>query len=94
MHYEITNGNLRGRFSVTSQNNRGLITIAHPLDYRQDKRYILTVSATDTGGRSDIATVYVNVSDANNFSPVFENAPYTAQVFEDSPIGTTVSIII
>ncbi|KAK6640052.1 hypothetical protein RUM43_008329 [Polyplax serrata] len=93
LHYEINNGNLRGRFSITSQNNRGLITIAHPLDYRQDKRYILTVSATDSGGRSDIATVYVNVSDANNYSPVFENAPYTAQVFEDAPVGTTVLVV-
>lgn len=80
LHYELTGGNTRGRFSITSQNGRGLITVAQPLDYKQEKRYILTVTASDSGGRHDTATVYVNVSDANNFAPVFENAPYTAAV--------------
>lgn len=80
LHYELSGGNTRGRFSITSQNGRGLITVAQPLDYKQEKRYILTVTATDSGGRHDTATVYVNVSDANNFAPVFENAPYSASV--------------
>lgn len=47
----------------------------------------------DSGGRFDTATVYVNVSDANNFAPVFDNAPYTTSVFEDVPIGTTVLVV-
>ncbi|XP_044754021.1 protocadherin-like wing polarity protein stan isoform X2 [Coccinella septempunctata] len=93
LHYELTNGNVRGRFAITSQNGRGVITIAQPLDYKQEKKYILTVTATDSGGRSDTATVYVNVTDANNFAPVFENAPYTANVFEDAPVGTTVLVV-
>ncbi|KAK4875010.1 hypothetical protein RN001_011432 [Aquatica leii] len=93
LHYELTNGNVRGRFAITSNNGRGLITIAQPLDYKQEKRYVLTVTASDSGGRTDTATVYVNVSDANNFAPVFENAPYSASVFEDAPIGTTVVVI-
>ncbi|KAG8278057.1 Cadherin EGF LAG seven-pass G-type receptor 2 [Homalodisca vitripennis] len=93
LHYEITGGNVRGRFTLTTQNGRGLITIAQPLDYKQEKRFILTVRATDSGGRFDTATVYVNVSDANNFSPVFDNAPYTASVFEDAPVGSTVLIV-
>ncbi|XP_049823743.1 protocadherin-like wing polarity protein stan isoform X2 [Aethina tumida] len=93
LHYEITNGNTRSRFAITSQNGRGLITIAQPLDYKQEKRYILTVTAADSGGRSDTATVYVNITDANNFAPVFENAPYTASVFEDAVVGTTVLVV-
>ncbi|XP_051163355.1 protocadherin-like wing polarity protein stan isoform X2 [Leptopilina boulardi] len=93
IHYEITVGNTRGRFSITSQNGRGLITVAQMLDYKQEKRFVLTVTATDTGGRSDTALVYVNVSDANNFAPVFERAPYSISVFEDAPIGTTVLIV-
>lgn len=40
LHYEITSGNTRGRFAITSQNGRGLITIAQPLDYKQEKRFI------------------------------------------------------
>lgn len=80
LHYELINGNIRGRFAITSNNGRGLITVAQPLDYKQEKRYVLTVTATDSGGRSDTATVYVNISDANNFAPVFENAPYSSSV--------------
>lgn len=93
LHYEITGGNTRGRFAITSQNGRGFITVAQPLDYKQEKRYILTITASDSGGRHDTATVYVNVSDANNFAPVFENAPYSASVFEDAPVGTTVLVV-
>ncbi|KAL7299168.1 hypothetical protein TKK_0007766 [Trichogramma kaykai] len=93
IHYEISSGNTRGRFSITSQNGRGLITITQPLDYKQEKRFVLTITASDSGGRSDTAFVYVNVSDANNFAPVFENAPYSVSVFEDAPIGTTVLVV-
>lgn len=37
--------------------------------------------------------MYVNISDANNFAPVFDNAPYTASVYEDAPVGSTVLIV-
>lgn len=93
LHYELSNGNTRGRFAITSQNGRGVITVAQPLDYKQEKRYILTVTASDSGGRTDTATIYINVTDANNFAPVFENAPYTASVFEDAVVGTTVLVV-
>ncbi|XP_063987386.1 protocadherin-like wing polarity protein stan [Diachasmimorpha longicaudata] len=93
IHYDITAGNTRGRFSITSQNGGGLITVAQPLDYKQEKRFVLTVTASDSGGRADTALVYVNVSDANNFAPIFENAPYSVSVFEDAPVGTTVLVV-
>ncbi|XP_076265474.1 protocadherin-like wing polarity protein stan isoform X1 [Rhynchophorus ferrugineus] len=93
LHYEISNGNTRGRFAITSQGGRGVITVAQPLDYKQEKRYILTVTASDSGGRTDTTTVYVNITDANNFSPVFQNAPYSASVYEDALIGTTVLVV-
>ncbi|XP_034944720.1 protocadherin-like wing polarity protein stan isoform X2 [Chelonus insularis] len=93
IHYDITAGNTRGRFSITSQNGGGLITIAQPLDYKQEKRFVLTVTASDSGGRIDTALVYINISDANNYAPIFENAPYSVSVFEDAPVGTTVLIV-
>ncbi|KAL7022348.1 hypothetical protein ACKWTF_012208 [Chironomus riparius] len=93
LHYDIKSGNLRNRFSISTQNGLGLITIAQPLDYKLEKRFILTVTATDSGGKIDTATVNINITDANNFPPVFENAPYTASVLEDAPIGTTVLIV-
>ncbi|XP_044577360.1 protocadherin-like wing polarity protein stan isoform X2 [Cotesia glomerata] len=93
IHYDITAGNSRARFSITSQNGGGLITVAQPLDYKQEKRFVLTVTASDSGGRMDTALVYINISDANNFAPIFENAPYSVSVFEDAPIGTTVLVV-
>lgn len=51
------------------------------------------MTATDSGGLFDTATIYVNVSDANNFAPIFDNAPYTASVYEDAPVGTTVLVV-
>lgn len=51
------------------------------------------MTATDSGGLSDTATIYVNVTDANNFTPVFDNAPYTASIYEDAPVGSTVLVI-
>lgn len=54
--------------------------MAQLLDFKQERRYVLTVTATDSGGRSDTAMVHINITDANNYAPVFENAPYTASV--------------
>ncbi|KAK7006067.1 Cadherin EGF LAG seven-pass G-type receptor 2 [Halocaridina rubra] len=93
LHYAIPSGNERGRFSITAQNGRGLVSLAQPLDYKQERRYVLTITATDAGGRYDTATVYVNVSDANTFPPQFENTPYSATIFEDAPEGSTVIMV-
>lgn len=49
--------------------------------------------AEDAGGRFDTATVHVNISDANNNSPVFDNTPYTASVSENVPVGFTVLVV-
>ena len=93
VQYEITGGNNRNRFSITTQNAQGVISIAQPLDYQLEKRFILTISATDSGGRFDTATVYINVTDANTHRPIFENSPYSQNVFEDAPVGTTVLVV-
>lgn len=71
-----------------------MITIAQPLDCKQEKRFILTITASDSGGRTDTATVNINITDANNFVPVFENAPYSTSVFEDVPVGSTVLVVL
>lgn len=93
VHYDIKSGNLRNRFSISTQNGLGLITIVQQLDYKQEKRFILTVTATDSGGKLDTATVNINITDANNYAPVFENTQYSASVFEDAPVGSTVLIV-
>uniref|UniRef100_UPI003EBE4DC0 cadherin EGF LAG seven-pass G-type receptor 2 precursor n=1 Tax=Danio rerio TaxID=7955 RepID=UPI003EBE4DC0 len=90
--YQISSGNTRNRFSITSQSGGGLITLALPLDYKLERQYVLTVTASD-GTRFDTAKVYVNVTDANTHRPVFQSSHYTVNINEDRPVGTTVVMI-
>ncbi|XP_069833172.1 cadherin EGF LAG seven-pass G-type receptor 1 isoform X2 [Dendropsophus ebraccatus] len=90
--YQITSGNTRNRFAITSQNGGGLITLALPLDYKQERQYVLTVTASD-GTRSDTVLVFINVTDANTHNPVFQSSHLTVSVSEDKPIGTSIATI-
>ncbi|KAK1790015.1 hypothetical protein P4O66_002330 [Electrophorus voltai] len=45
--YQISSGNTRNRFAITSQSGGGLITLALPLDYKQERQYVLTITASD-----------------------------------------------
>uniref|UniRef100_A0A8B9F4D3 Cadherin domain-containing protein n=1 Tax=Amazona collaria TaxID=241587 RepID=A0A8B9F4D3_9PSIT len=90
--YQISSGNTRNRFSITSQSGGGLISLALPLDYKLERQYLLTITASD-GTRHDTAHVVVNVTDANTHRPVFQSSHYTVNVNEDRPVGTTVVVI-
>lgn len=90
--YQISSGNTRNRFSITSQSGGGLITLALPLDYKLERQYVLSVTASD-GTRFDMAKVYINVTDANTHRPVFQSSHYTVNINEDRPVGTTVVVI-
>ncbi|XP_023269936.1 cadherin EGF LAG seven-pass G-type receptor 2 [Seriola lalandi dorsalis] len=90
--YQISSGNTRNRFSITSQSGGGLITLALPLDYKLERQYVLTVTASD-GTRFDTGKVFVNVTDANTHRPVFQSSHYTVNINEDRPVGTTVVVI-
>ncbi|KAB0393125.1 hypothetical protein E2I00_010871, partial [Balaenoptera physalus] len=90
--YQITSGNTRNRFSITSQSGGGLVSLALPLDYKLERQYVLAVTASD-GTRQDTAQVVVNVTDANTHRPVFQSSHYTVNINEDRPAGTTVVLI-
>uniref|UniRef100_A0A672P462 Cadherin EGF LAG seven-pass G-type receptor 1 n=1 Tax=Sinocyclocheilus grahami TaxID=75366 RepID=A0A672P462_SINGR len=90
--YQISSGNTRNRFAITSQSGGGLITLALPLDYKQERQYVLTITASD-GTRFDTAQVFINVTDANTHRPVFQSASYHQTFSEDRPIGSTVVVI-
>uniref|UniRef100_A0A8D2LN81 Cadherin EGF LAG seven-pass G-type receptor 1 n=1 Tax=Varanus komodoensis TaxID=61221 RepID=A0A8D2LN81_VARKO len=90
--YQITSGNTRNRFAITSQSAGGLITLALPLDYKQERQYVLTVTASD-GTLFDTVQVFINVTDANTHRPVFQSSHYTVSVSEDKPIGTSIVTI-
>nr|XP_055045624.1 cadherin EGF LAG seven-pass G-type receptor 1 isoform X3 [Misgurnus anguillicaudatus] len=90
--YQISSGNTRNRFAITSQSGGGLITLALPLDYKQERQYVLTVTASD-GTLFDTAQVIINVTDANTHSPVFPSGSYHPTIMENQPIGSTVLVI-
>ncbi|XP_030062620.1 cadherin EGF LAG seven-pass G-type receptor 3 [Microcaecilia unicolor] len=90
--YQITGGNTRSRFAISTQGGVGLITLSLPLDYKQERRYVLTVTATDRT-LHDTCHVYINVTDANTHRPVFQSAHYSISIDEDRPIGNTVVVI-
>ncbi|XP_066489731.1 cadherin EGF LAG seven-pass G-type receptor 1 [Tiliqua scincoides] len=90
--YQIASGNTRNRFAITSQSAGGLITLALPLDYKQERQYVLTVTASD-GTLFDTVQVFINVTDANTHRPVFKSSHYTVYVSEDEPVGTPIETI-
>ncbi|XP_076877652.1 cadherin EGF LAG seven-pass G-type receptor 1 isoform X2 [Brachyhypopomus gauderio] len=90
--YQISSGNTRNRFAITSQSGGGLITLALPLDYKQERQYVLTVTASD-GMRFDTAQVVINVTDTNTHRPVFQSANYQVSLSEERPVGSTVVVI-
>ncbi|XP_063282292.1 cadherin EGF LAG seven-pass G-type receptor 3 isoform X2 [Pelobates fuscus] len=90
--YQITGGNVRNRFSISSQGGSGLITLSLPLDYKQERRYVLTLTASDRI-LHDNCYVHINITDANTHRPVFQSAHYPVDINEDRPIGSTVVII-
>uniref|UniRef100_A0A7M4FMW7 Cadherin EGF LAG seven-pass G-type receptor 3 n=1 Tax=Crocodylus porosus TaxID=8502 RepID=A0A7M4FMW7_CROPO len=90
--YQITGGNPRNRFSISTQGGVGLITLSLPLDYKQDRNYVLAVTASDRT-LHDICHVHINITDANTHRPVFQSAHYSVSVNEDRPVGSTVVVI-
>ncbi|XP_033089453.1 cadherin EGF LAG seven-pass G-type receptor 1 isoform X2 [Trachypithecus francoisi] len=90
--YQLTAGNTRNRFALSSQRGGGLITLALPLDYKQEQQYVLAVTASD-GTRSHTAHVLINVTDANTHRPVFQSSHYTVSVSEDRPVGTSIATL-
>ncbi|KAM5148803.1 cadherin EGF LAG seven-pass G-type receptor 3 [Mantella aurantiaca] len=90
--YQITGGNTRNRFAISTQGGSGLITLSLPLDYKQERRYVLTVTASDRI-LHDNCYVHINITDANTHRPVFQSAHYPVDINEDRPVGSTVVII-
>ncbi|CAG5927699.1 unnamed protein product [Menidia menidia] len=88
----ISGGNTRNRFAISSHGNGGLLTLALPLDYKQERQYALTLTASD-GERADAAQVFINVTDANTHRPVFQSANYQFTLIEGRPAGHNVAVI-
>ncbi|XP_053598514.1 fat-like cadherin-related tumor suppressor homolog isoform X2 [Microplitis demolitor] len=89
---EIVGGNEGGEFHVNA--DTGMLYTAVPLDAETKTLYTLTVSAVDQGNtgtrKQSSAKVKINVLDANDNDPIFENSEMTVEIDENQPIGTSV----
>uniref|UniRef100_A0A674E8H8 Protocadherin-16 n=1 Tax=Salmo trutta TaxID=8032 RepID=A0A674E8H8_SALTR len=90
MTYKITAGDPSGDFRVDRKS--GVLSTSRPLDRERKARYSLTVTALDGGSPalSSTATVEVTLLDVNDHSPQFTSPSYTADLPEDTPIGSLV----
>nr|XP_039333568.1 cadherin EGF LAG seven-pass G-type receptor 3 isoform X2 [Saimiri boliviensis boliviensis] len=90
--YQITGGNTRNRFAISTQGGVGLVTLALPLDYKQERYFKLVLTASDRA-LHDHCYVHINITDANTHRPVFQSAHYSVNVNEDRPVGSTIVVI-
>ncbi|XP_038648329.1 protocadherin Fat 4 isoform X1 [Scyliorhinus canicula] len=84
IRYHITHGNLNNDFRIDSVT--GVVSVAKQLDCEAKPSYSLIVQATDRGSSPQSATAVVNIdlSDVNDFLPIFELSPYTVHVQENA----------
>lgn len=87
--YRVTSGNEDETFHLDVRS--GLLTLASALDYEQRHEYFLSVEGSR--GRStlsDIITVFINVTDVNDNTPVFVKDDQSRQIPEDANVGSLV----
>nr|XP_035939808.1 cadherin-23 isoform X7 [Halichoerus grypus] len=75
---------------------RGIVTVVRELDYETTQAYQLTVNATDqdkTRPLSTLANLAIVITDVQDMDPIFINLPYSTNIYEHSPPGTTVRVI-
>ena len=66
----------------------GIISSKKILDRESHAQFILTVTATDGGGLSCQAEVYVTLTDVNDNEPSFTQTQFTVSIPENAEINT------
>lgn len=72
-------------FCAEQPERRGLITLALPLDYKQERQYVLAAHRVRRHA-PHTAQVFINATDANTHRPVFQSSHYTVSISEDRPV--------
>ena len=92
--YSITGGNEGGIFSIDSS---GALSVIQTADRELISQYILTIQATNLDSQgaslSSVASVVVEVIDANDNVPVFLGQPYSFSALEGSAAGTALGTL-
>ncbi|XP_026528519.1 cadherin-23, partial [Notechis scutatus] len=80
----------------TIDSGRGIVSVIRPLNYEVTQAYQLQVNATDqdkTKPLSALANLAITITDVQDMDPIFINLPYSTNIYENSPPGTTVRMI-
>ena len=82
IRYQITAGDENHDFTIAD--DYGIIRVAKNLNYESKNKYVLTVTAEDSGTevRYSTATVNIDITDINDNAPVFQHSPYLVWVME------------
>uniref|UniRef100_A0A673HL87 Protocadherin Fat 3-like n=1 Tax=Sinocyclocheilus rhinocerous TaxID=307959 RepID=A0A673HL87_9TELE len=87
--FHITGGNPKGVFALAPIQGEWKVFMKRPLDREEQDRYLLNITASDGLFVTRIG-VEVTVMDANDNSPICNQAQYEASFPEDVPINTAV----
>lgn len=72
----------------------GVVTLADALDYESTSVYYLTIRASESNGGVATTNLNITVIDQTSDSPQFLSTPYTVNIGENLPVGTTVIKVV
>nr|CAG4643690.1 EOG090X0007 [Lepidurus arcticus] len=83
LSYSIAGGNVGHVFDVN--NRTGQVSVVKPLDFETTRQYELWIAATDADSPalSSALKLSINVTDANDNAPIFDQVIYNASILEE-----------
>uniref|UniRef100_A0A8C3N8H9 Cadherin-23 n=1 Tax=Geospiza parvula TaxID=87175 RepID=A0A8C3N8H9_GEOPR len=94
--FDITAGNTDNAFYINSTS--GVVYVNRPLDRERVAEYRLTVTVKDNpenirNARRDFDLLVISIADENDNRPLFTQSSYQAEVMENLPPGTPVTML-
>ncbi|XP_060904178.1 protocadherin gamma-A11-like [Labrus mixtus] len=92
--YTITsNDHFEIEISQSDEDKMPFLVLKKPLDREQKKEHLLIVTAVDGGKpqRSGTLNVSIIVLDSNDNRPMFSQDTYQIEIYENTPVGTSVT---
>jgi protocadherin Fat 4 len=90
LSYEITGGSNTSLFNITTVNGVGVVSVAGILDREMEPRHALEITVYDSGVSplSAMTILTVDLLDANDNTPIFEQSEYAFTLTENLPVST------
>ncbi|XP_014428218.1 cadherin-23 isoform X8 [Pelodiscus sinensis] len=94
--FNITAGNAQNAFYING--TTGSVYVNRPLDRELVAEYRLTVTVRDNpentrNARRDFDLLVISIADENDNRPLFTQSSYQAEVMENSPAGTPITVL-